>query len=156
MPRLIADGEVKIQWVPTIADPDNPTIGEINAGTEVTGFLSSLETPLEGTAPGAMDLSSAFQKTVAGTFGGQVNGTIYRDDTTDTAWTLWPRNTTGYLVIRRFGGSDVVFAIADVVEVWNLRVVTRSPVNLESETVQAATVNFATLDEPSLDVAVAA
>lgn len=155
MPRLIADGEIKVNWVPTIASVAAPTVAEISAGTEITDFMSSLETPLEGSAPDASDLSSAFNKTVAGTFGGSVNATMYRDDTTDTAWTTFPRNTTGYIVLRRFGGSDVVWAVADEVEVWNLRVITRSPVNLDRETVQAFVVNFATLDEPELAATVA-
>ena len=139
---------------PGAADPDAPTAAEISAGTNITPFTSSLDTPLDGNAVDSSDLSSAFNKTVAGKFGGNVNAQMYRDDTTDTAFDLFPRNTTGYLVIRRFGGSDVAIAVADDVDVWNLRVITRSDVPLDDESVQAFAVNFAALDEPSIDVAV--
>lgn len=155
MPRLIADGEIKVQWVPTIADVTAPTVTEITAGTEITGFIRSLETPLEGNAPDSSDVSSAFNKTVAGTYGGSVNAEMYRDDTSDDAYDLFPRNTTGYIVLRRFGGSDVAFADGDDVEVWNLRVITRSPSNIDRETVQMFNCQFATLDEPELGATVA-
>jgi hypothetical protein len=102
------------------------------------------------------DLSSAFNKTVAGKFGGNVNAQMYRDDTADTAFALFPRNTTGFIVIRRFGGSDVAIIAADEVDVWPLRVITRSDVPLDDESVQAFTCNFAALDEPNIAVAVAA
>jgi hypothetical protein len=155
MARVIADGEVKINWVTTIANTSAPTTTEIGAGTELTPWLSSLSTPLEGDAVDASDLSSAFNKSVAGTYGGGATATLYRDDTSDDAYDLFPRNTTGYLVIRRFGGSDVAWASADEVEVWNLRVITRSPVDMDRNNVQMFTVDFATLDEPVLDATVA-
>jgi hypothetical protein len=152
--RIISNGEVRIYWATTIADPSAPTVAEITAGTDVTGFISSVDTPLDGDAVDASDLSSAFNKTVAGKFGGNVNATMYRDDTADTAFDLFPRNTTGYLVIRRFGGSTTAIAVANDVDVWNLRVITRSDVALDDNTVQAFTTAFAALDEPDIDVAV--
>lgn len=156
MARLISNGEVRIWWVDTISDPSAPTVAEITAGTDITGFLSSLDTPLDGNAVDSSDLSSAFNKTVAGKFGGNVNAQMYRDDTADDAFDLFPRNTTGYLVIRRFGGSDVAEAAGDEVDVWNLRVITRSDVPLDDESVQAFMANFAALDEPEINVTVAA
>jgi hypothetical protein len=118
--------------------------------------LSSLDTPLDGDAVDSSDLSSAFNKTVAGKFGGSVNGSMYRDDTTDTAFDLFPRNTTGYLIVRRFGGSTVALGTGDAVDVWNLRVITRSDATLDDNSVQMFTTEFATLDEPNIDVTVVA
>lgn len=152
MARLISNGEVKMSWLSAApADPDAITLTEINAGTEITGFVSSIDTPLDGDAVDSSDLSSAFNKTVAGKFGGNVNATMYRDDAADAAWALFPRNTTGYLVIRRFGGSDTAYANLDEVEVWSLRVITRSSTPLDDGSVQMFNVNFAALDEPNLD-----
>lgn len=156
MARLISNGEVRIGWASAIADPSAPTNAEVSGSTDITGFISSLDTPLDGDAVDSSDLSSAFNKTVAGKFGGNVNATMYRDDTTDTAYDLFPRNTTGYLIVRRFGGSTVALGTGDAVEVWNLRVITRSDNTLDDNTVQAFTVNFAALDEPSIDVTVTA
>lgn len=155
MPRTISNGEVRVYFSPTIATPTAPTVAEITAGTDITPFMSSLDTPLDGNAPDASDLSSAFNKTVAGKYGGSASAQMYRDDTTDTAFAAFPRGTTGYLVIRRFGGSTTAIAIADVVDVWNVRVITRSDVTLDDESVQAFTVDFATLDEPTIGAVVA-
>jgi hypothetical protein len=155
MPRLIADGEVQVHWVPSISTPSAPTVAEITAGTEITPFLSTIDTPLDGDAPDASDLSSAYNKTVAGTFGGNISAELYRDDTTDTAWTTLIRNATGYFVIRRFGGSGVAIAIADEVEVYNSRIITRSPASLDRNTPQMFTVDAAVLDEPELAAVVA-
>ena len=155
MPRTISNGEVRIWWATTVSDPSAPTAAEITAGTEITGFISSLDTPLDGNAPDASDLSSAFNKTVAGKFGGNVSAQMYRDDTTDTAFGLFPRGTTGYLIIRRFGGSTVAHAMGDEVDVWYCRVITRSDVALDDESVQAFTVEMAALDEPNIAVTVA-
>ena len=154
MARVIADGEVKINWVVTISAVTQPTTTEISAGTEVTPYLQSLDTPLDGDAVDASDLSTAFNKSVAGTFGGGASADMYRDDTTDTAYAAFPRNTTGYMVIRRFGGSDTAWAAADEVEVWPLRVITRSPSTMDRNTVQMFSVDFATLDEPTLNAVV--
>lgn len=157
MARTIADGEVRLYWVPSggISDTSAPTVAEITAGTELTGFLSSLDTPLDGESVDASDLSTAFNKSVPGTFGGGATGSFYRDDTTDTAWDTLPRLTEGFIVIRRFGGSTVAIAIADEVEVWPLRVITRSPAALDRNNVQMFTVDFATTDEPVLNAVVA-
>ena len=159
MARRIYDGEIKVQWVPGltgIANPLFPTLAEVNAGTDITGFLQSIDTPLEGEAVPSMDLSSAFRKTVAGPFGGDITSVMYREDEVvdDDAFPLFPRNTTGWFVIRRFGGSDVAFANGNIVETWSVRVITRSPLAAESGTVQGFTANFAALDEPTLDAEV--
>lgn len=159
MARRIYDGEIKVQWVPGldgIADVTAPELVEINSGQDVTEFLQSLDTPLEGEAVPSMDLSSAYRKTVAGPFGGEITSTMYREDdpADDLAFPLFERNTTGYFVIRRFGGSMVPFEDGDVVEVWPVRVITRSPVAAESAAVQAFTVNFAGLDDPQINVVV--
>ena len=156
MARLISNGEVRVGWATAVVDPDNPTNAEVSGSTDITGFLSTLDTPLDGDAVDSSDLSSAFNKTVAGKFGGTVSGSMYRDDTADTAFDLFPRNTTGFIIVRRFGGSTVALTTGDDVDVWNLRVITRSDASLDDNSVQAFTVTYAALDEPSIDVTVVA
>jgi hypothetical protein len=155
MPRTIADGEVLINFAPVVVDTDAPTTTELTAGTDLTPWLSSLDTPLDGDSVDSSDLSSAFNKSVAGTYGGGASATFYRDDSSDDAWDLLPRNTTGYIVIRRFGGSDVVWTIADVAEVWYVRVITESPATMDRNNVQTFDVDFAVLTEPVMDAVIA-
>jgi len=155
MPRTIADGEILINFAPTIADPAAPTVAELTAGTDVTPFMSTFDTPLDGDAVDSSDLSSAFNKTVAGTYGGNISSDMYRDDTTDTAWTTFDRNTEGYFVVRRFGGSTVAWTIADEAEVYHVRIITKSPSTLDRNSVQMFTIDAAVLDEPELAAVVA-
>ena len=158
MARLIADGEVRIQFVPGeagIVDLAAPTAAEITAGTDITPELGSIDTPLDGESVPAPDLSSSYRKTVAGGVSGEISATMYRDDAIDAAWILFPRNTTGNVVIRRFGGSDVAIAAADDVEVWPVRIISRSPASMGDTAVQAFTVTMAGLQEPELDATVA-
>lgn len=161
MARRIYDGEIRVYWVPglaTITNTSAPTTTQITTtGVDVTPFMASLDTPLEGEAAPSPDLSSAFDKTVAGTFGGSITSEMYREDLVadDDAWPLFIRNATGYLVVRRFGGSTVAIAASQVVEVWAVRVITRSPAAAERGAVQTFNVSFAALNEPVLDAVVA-
>lgn len=159
MSRIIADGEVRAQWVPgesAIADPAAPTITEINTGSDITPELSMLDTPLDGEATASGDLSSAYRKTVAGNYGSEITLEGYRDDTNDVLYPLFPRNTRGFLVVRRFGGSDVAIAAADEVDVFSVRIVSRSPAQLGTGVVQMFTAVGAVGQEPSEGVTVAA
>lgn len=156
MPRVIADGEVLINFAPAVADPSAPTTTELTAGTDITPFLSTFDTPLDGDAVAAGDLSSAFNKTVAGTFGGNVSADMYRDDDgTDAAWALFDRDVEGYFVIRRFGGSTVAWTIADDAEVYHCRIITKSPGTLDRNNVQMFSIDASVIDEPTLDAVVA-
>lgn len=159
MARIIADGEVRIEWVPGasgIADPTAPTTAEIATGTDVTPFFASMDTPLDGEAAPAPDLSSAFNKTVAGTFGGNTSVEAYRESATDAAWALWSRGDEGFFVIRRFGGSDVAIVTPNEVEVYKVRVITKSPATLDRGSVQMFTIEAAVQEEPELAAIIAA
>ena len=158
MSRIIADGEVRIEFVPGatgISDPTGPTVAEMATGQDVTIYFSSMDTPLDGEAVPAPDLSSAFNSTVAGTFGGNLSLDAYRESVTDTAWGLWPRGTEGFFVVRRFGGADVAIALADEVEVYFIRSVSRSPATLDRGSVQMFGIEAAVQVEPTLDGVIA-
>ncbi len=155
MPRTIADGVVLVNFAPVVANTSAPTVAELGAGFDVTPFLSSIDTPLDGDAVDSSDLASAFNKTVAGTYGGNITADLYRDDTTDTAWTTFDRNVVGYFVIRRFGGSGVAWNIADPAEVFYVRIITKSPGTLDRNNVQMFSVDAAVLEEPVLTAVVA-
>ena len=157
MSRVIADGEVLILEVATIADTTAPTQGELLAGTDITPFTQSADTPEEGNRVNAGDLSTAFRITAPGKFGGDMTMEIHRGTVAldDTAYDLFPRDTVTNIVIRRFGGSGVAAATADVVQVYPVRVVSRSPHPLDEESLQMVSVDFATTAAPDIDVVVA-
>lgn len=134
MSRITPDEYTKIHVVDSIASQSAPTIGEIVAGQEVTGFLTpaGLDTPEEGTDADTSSIASARDTSVPATIGGAISGEFYRDDgtgaTSDDAWDAMPRLLITNLVIARFGGSgtDNAIAVGDTVEVWPVRVSQRS------------------------------
>ena len=134
MARITPDGYTKIHFVVTVASPVAITLVEIAAGDELTPFLTpaGLDTPEDGTDADSSSIASPRDFTVPATIGGDITGEFYRDDgtgsTTDDAWDALPRLQQGYLVIARFGGggADNAIQVADVVEVWEVRVSQRS------------------------------
>ena len=157
MSRVIPDGEVRISEVSTISDTTAPTQAELLAGTDITPFVQSIDTPQEGNRVNASDLSSAFRITAPGKFGGDMSMEVHRGTVAgdDVAYDLFTRDTVTHVVVRRFGGSSVAMATSDVVEVYPIRVVSRSPHALEEEALQMVSVDMATTAEPDIDVTVA-
>lgn len=161
MARFIPDGTLKVTLAPAVALMTAPTVAEITAGDDATGFLRSLSTPLEGSTVDISDVSSKYNKTAPGTYGGQeVTMEFYRDDVQgdDTMWNLLPRGTTIYAVIARRGGSGVEGAIAasDYVDVWKLEVITRNPADYARNEPTGFMVSFSVPEEPQEDVQVVA
>ena len=156
MARTIPDGEILVLEVATISDTTAPTQAELLAGTDITPYTQSIDTPQEGNRVNSSDLSSAFRKTSPGKFGGDLTIEIHRGTLAgdDTAYDLFVRDTTTHIVVRRFGGSGVAAATSDVVEVYPVRVVSRSPHAAEEEALQMVSVDMATTGEPDIDVTV--
>lgn len=161
MARFIPDGTLKIRIVAAIASIAAPTAAEVAAGTDATPFLRSLSTPLEGSIVPIPDVSSKYNKTTSGTYGGQeVTAEFYRDSVfaNDTLWTLLVRGLATHIVIARRGGTGTGGAIVatDRVDVWPVEVVTRNPSDYARNEPTGFTVTFAVPTEPTEDVAVAA
>jgi len=162
--RLTPDENSKIHIVDSIASVAAPTIGEIGAGTEVTPFLTpaGLDTPEEGNDADVSSIASAHDLSVPATISGQPSGEFYRDDgtgsTTDDAWDAMARGTSTNIVISRFGGSGASNAIAtgDTVEVWPVRVSSRSNNRLIRGEALRFVAQFAKSVAPTLTATVAA
>jgi len=160
MARFIPDGTLQVHFVETIADTAAPTLIEVNAGTDATGFLRAMSTPLEGSTVDISDVGSKYNKTASGTYGGQeVTFEFYRDSVQadDTIWNLLERNTASHAVIARRGGTgtDGVLAAGDYVDVWPIEVITRNPADYSRNEPTGFTVSCAVPDEPVEDVALA-
>ena len=161
MARFIPDGTLRVSFVAAIEDVSAPTASEIEAGVDATGFLRSLSTPLEGSIVDISDVSSRFNKTASGTYGGQeVSAEFYRDDdqADDTMWNLLTRGVATNLVVARRGGSGTGGTIAadDYVDVWPVEVITRNPADYARNEPTGFTVQFAVPDEPIEDATVGA
>jgi len=160
VPRITPDTYTKIHIVDSIASIAAPTVAELAAGTEVTGFLTpaGLDTPEDGTDADISSIASARDFSIPATIGGDIQGEFYRDDTADSAWDATARLTITNLVISRFGGTGTDNAIiaTDVVEVWPVRVSQRSNARITRGEALRFVATFALSADPDLAAVVAA
>ncbi len=131
MARGQSTGNLRADFVPTIASMIAPTVAELTAGTALGPFMprDGLDTPQEGETADNSDITSRYNKTSRGNYGGQpITLTLFRDEVAadDDAWTALPRGTSGYVVVRRFGGSTTAWAASQKVEVFAIEVISRA------------------------------
>lgn len=122
-----ADGAVRIVWLPTLADPGNPTLAELNAATTVdlscyltpTGFASTTE-------EASIDDSRFCSRETFETPGRETNGLeltyVYdpqnKVPAENKAYTTLKRNTRGFAVARWGVDFEKPWAADDVVDVY--------------------------------------
>ena len=162
MSRYIGAENIEVWFVTTVADYTAPTAAELNAGVDLTGFLpdNGISTPSEGSIVDAGDMSSKYNKTGSGTFGGQpVTADFYRDSVkaNDTAYATLPRGTVGYFAIAPRGlATKGTWAIGDAVDMWPVEVVTRNDGARTRNEMIRFSVTCAVPDVPEFDFDIAA
>ena len=159
MSRVIPNEQTWIGFTTTRpANLDAPTDAEIDACIVLTPFIVSLNPSAQGNTVPTPNLDILFETSVPGTNQASFTGDFYRDDELDTAWDTLPRGTSGYFIVSRFGGAGTNQkpTVGDAVEVWPVKVVSRTPAALASNTVQTFTVTASVPEEPSEDALVAA
>lgn len=126
MGRYIYDENILLLYVATIDDPDAPTLAELQAGVDITGFIVEFETPDQGTTVDTPDPTSKWDKTISGTRGGSITGQFYRDDEAgeSVAWDTLPHGADGFFVVRDGQGAGDI-AADDVVSVFPMDTTTR-------------------------------
>lgn len=140
------------------ADLAAPTDTEIAAATALTPFIVSLNPSSQGNTVPTPSLDILFETSVPGTVQASFTGDMYRDDETDTAWDLLPRGTSGYFFVSRFGGTGAnqMPEAGQPVEVWPIKVVSRTMAAIASNTVQTFTLTGSVPEEPEENAVVAA
>jgi hypothetical protein len=143
MARYVAEETVEVFWVTTVSDAAAPTSTELNAGVDITAFLTGdLELPFEGSAVDAADMSSKFNKTIDGDYGGQPGSfTIHKELASgdDTAFTTLARSTAGYLAVAPRGlATSGTWAISDEVDLFPCTVLSRTTQYARNTSVRAA------------------
>jgi hypothetical protein len=156
MARRSPDGETRLDFVATIANPNAPSAAALNAGVPITPHAVDWDFPETGSTVDTADMASSFNKQDAGTFGGD-SGTIniYRDSTlaNDDGWQSLTRLTRGFFVERLFGGTDTTYATGNKVSVYQGVVTARSMQGRTRNTPLQATLTVALTAEPIHDAA---
>lgn len=157
MPRYVHDGKTKVYWVATISNKAAPTTAELNAGTSLAAFLKKdgLNINLSQNMVDNADLEDTFDAQGVGTYGGSMELTLYRDDTTETAWNLFVYGTAGYIVVRRGIAYSTAWTAAQKAEVYPAQM--HEPVPTPSATNEQVTFKaaIAITDTPSLKATLA-
>lgn len=115
----------RVHWLPgedAVAAIAAPTVAEINAGTDITCFLTK-----DGLNPGGTTnkidqagLCSRLDAQGIGSVGYDMSLKAFRDNAAggDDAWDLFEWNSPGTLVVRRGVAYATAFAAAQKVEVY--------------------------------------
>lgn len=171
MPRYQHTGLLGVIWAPAVANIAAPTAAEGAAGTKLSAYLvrNGLKTPATGSVIDASDVSSLFNSTAPGTYGGDAaeltchRGSI-KAGTDDVAWTTLARGSIGFLIVGRSGfaqptnglGNPIgTLTAADRVEVYPVTVISRAMLDIADNETARFTAMLAITSTPN-DNAVAA
>lgn len=118
----VYDGFTKVSWVSTIADITGPTDAELDAGTDLTCFLTKdgLDTGFANSSVDGGTLCKNFTGTEPGTITVAPKLKLYRKSelADDDAYDLVVWGTAGYLVVRRMVAYATAWTAAQKVEVF--------------------------------------
>lgn len=162
MARLIPNENTWVGFATTVTDKTAPTAANISSAIVLTPYLISLNASARGNTVPTPSFDTLFETSIPGTVQASFDADFYRDDAAgvggDLAWTTLPRATSGFFIISRFGGSGTNNApiAADKVEVWPVRVVSRTMANMSNNTVMTFTVSCSVPSEPAESATVAA
>lgn len=151
--KFIPNENSWIGFAASLANPAQPTVAEIGSAVDLTALVSSLTASTTGNTVSTPTFDTKFETSIPGTVSSQFSMDCYRDDdpTADLAWSTLPRETTGFIVIARFGGTPVANA---KVEVWPIAVTSRSHAQMTSNTAVMFTVTASVPSEPNENVSV--
>lgn len=150
--RYFRPGTTRVVYAPTVANIASPTRAEINAGTDLSGEVASID---------GWQVSSAFVETpnLADRFTGKVAGRITADDSSLNMYassnsvdvrSLLPRDTTGYVLFMDEG--DVAGRKMDVYKI----VVGSAPKQRAMEDPAQIQIQFVIVSAPSENVTIPA
>lgn len=157
MARLIPNENTQVYFCLAVDDISAPTPTEITDGVDLSDFIVTLDASTSGNTVPTPSFASLFETSISGTVTSTFTAEFYRDDENDLAWETLPRATDGYVVVSRFGfsGTDNEPDDDDEVEVWPVRITTRSATALTNNEVQRFGIEAAIPQEPAEDATVA-
>lgn len=152
MSDLSFDGNIRVSFVPIIANLSAPTVAELGAGTDLTPRLTpdGLAISTETASIDATKLSSTANSAKAGrrTFSVSVTytrGTAAGEIAIETALAY---RANGYIVVRRDLAYTTAWAAAQKVEVYPVEVGESNPASPAPDTLQNVEVPMMVTAEP--------
>ena len=157
MARYAYDTLTRVDWVVTLSSTTSPTATQLNAGTNLSTFVTK-----DGVAPSltpnmvdSATIADLFDAQGVGSYGGTLTLKGYRDVTADTFWNLVVYGTVGFVVVRRGILYSTVYSAAQKCEVYPAQMHEPLPENSASNTQTAFNCQFAITSTPVLKATVA-
>jgi hypothetical protein len=156
MSRFVYEGLTNVYWLTTLATTSTPRVNELTAGVNLTNFVAKDGVAVNITTNNvdSATIAEIFDAQVVGSFGADLQLTMFRDDTTDTGWTTCVYGTNGYLVIDRFSLSGSSPTNGKKVEVWPSEMHQPSPENSGANTNVRFIEKFAVTSRPNLSATI--
>lgn len=160
MADMLADGNVKVTYVPVIANKAAPTVAELTAGTDLQCLITSdgLQVSVNEDVISIPKLCETTNSEAPGRATFQVTLTLVRKTVVaeDDAWTTLLRNTAGFLVMRYGLAHDTAYAASQEVQVFPGKAGERRPQPVEANGAVKFQSQWYVGEQPDLDAVVAA
>lgn len=156
MARFVYEERTNVYWLTSITTNSTPTTNEIAAGVELTNYVAKdgVAVNINTNNVDSATIAEAFDAQVVGSWGADLQLTMFRDDAADTAWTTCTYGSNGFVVIDRFNASGTAPGNGDKVEVWPAEMHQPSPQNSAANTQVRFVESFAVTSEPNLSATV--
>lgn len=143
MTAILIDGNVRVQWVTTLSSKTSPTATQLNAGVDITPWITPDGLDLSPDQ-NMVDVSTLADKSELQDFGkSKIDASLtMKRDSTDTGWTTFASQPIGYIVVRRAVATGTTFTAAQKVQVYHLKASSRFPIKPAANDMDKFTVKF--------------
>lgn len=150
VPSTPADGLVNTIWVPTIKNIQKPTSAEINAGTDLSNYVTlggwscspSQDSIADQRENSTQDYENPGRKKISGPSVEVIDNTNTSHSQQNAAMETLTEGAEGYFV-RRYGKrTDEAFATGDTVNVYAVRIGMSSKTALAANSVLRSKIHF--------------
>lgn len=160
MADMLTDGNIKVTYVPSVANLAAPTVAELGAGTDLECLITAdgLDVSVDEDVISIPKLCETSNSEAPGRATYKITLTIVRKDnpTEDVAWTTLLRNTSGFLVMRYGPAVATAYAATQAVQAFPGKFGERRPQKPEANSAVTFQTMFYSSAVPDLDAVVAA
>ena len=157
MARLVYEGRTNVYWATTVASKTAPTVAEITAATPLTNFITKDGVAVNQTTNtvDSATIAETFDSKLVGSWDAELELTMFRDDSADTAWNLCVLGTNGYVIVDQFRVSGVLPSAGNKVMVFPAQMHQPGPENSATNTQNRFVEKFAVTSAPVYSATVA-
>jgi hypothetical protein len=144
VPDIINDGNVRIHWVTTLSSTTSPTATQINAGVDITAFITpdgyNVATSEASVDTGA--LNSVDDTSLPGRRSDEIEITFKNQGDSAAPWTTFASTPAGFIVERRGVAYATAIAASQKVRVFPVTAGFRNKITVTPNEVEKFSVKF--------------